>query len=335
MTQPPEESEELYVVEQEGTIQRVGPDGESSVFLDVADEITAGGEQGLLSVAFSPDYASSGLLYVYFTDLEGDQRVVEYEATDGEVDESTRRDVLRMDDLYPNHNGGLLTFGPDDLLYIGTGDVGGGGDPERNALDTSSLLGKLLRIDPRPDGDLAYTIPDDNPFAGDDSASGEVYSYGLRNPWRYGFDSETGDLSIGDVGQDEQEEINLVNDGEGSGASFGWSAFEGDSPFNDDQSSPDAIDPVLVATHDDGNCSVTGGLTVRDRDLSTLYGRYLWGDLCLGELRSFSAEPGEPARDDIALGETVEQLASFGTDNDDNVYAISITGPVYRLDPSE
>jgi len=334
VTQPPGEKEDLYVVEQGGTIQRLGPDGSAETFLDISDEVTAGGEQGLLSVAFAPDYERSGLLYVYFTDLEENQRVVEYRAEGDAVDESSRRDVLAMDDIYPNHNGGLVLFGPDDLLYIGTGDVGGANDPERNALDTSSLLGKLLRIDPRADGGRPYSIPADNPFADDPEAAPEVYSYGLRNPWRFSFDRETGALSIGDVGQDELEEVDLVAEGDGAGASFGWSAFEGDAAFNDDQSSPDAIGPVLVASHEDGNCSITGGLVVRDRDLESLYGRYLWGDFCVGELRSFTAEPGTTASDDRPLGLDVSQLSSFGTDNAGNVYAVSLDGPVYRLDPS-
>lgn len=333
VTQPPGEDEDLYVVEQGGTIQRLSPDGGTETFLDVSDEIISGGEQGLLSVAFAPDYQASALLYVYFTDLDGNQRVVEYAAPDGVVEESSRRDVLRMDDLYPNHNGGLLLFGPDDRLYIGTGDVGGGGDPERNALDRSSLLGKILRIDPAEAGGRPYSVPADNPFADDPEARGEVYSYGLRNPWRFSFDRETAALTIGDVGQDEQEEIDIVAEGEGSGASFGWSAFEGDSEFNADQSDPSAIPPVLIAAHDDGNCSVTGGVVVRDPDLTTLYGRYVWGDFCLGEVRSFTAEPGRSAKDDRALGLDVENLSSFGEDNAGNVYAVSLSGPVYRLDP--
>ena len=333
VTQPPGESEDLYVVEQGGTIQRLTPDGETSTFLDISDLVTSGGEQGLLSVAFSPDYQRDGLLYVDYTDLEGDSRIAEYRARGGTVDLTSRRELLRIEDPYPNHNGGLLLFGPDEKLYIGLGDGGSGGDPDRTALDLSSLFGKIMRIDPRASGDMPYTVPADNPFAGQGDARGEIYSYGLRNPWRFSFDSATGDLTIGDVGQDAEEEIDVVAAGAGSGANFGWSAFEGNQRFNDDQEPADAIEPVLVALHDDGNCSITGGLTVRDPDLPTLAGRYLWGDLCLGELRSFTPVPGEPADDDVALGESVEGLASFGTDNDDNVYVISISGPVYRLDP--
>ena len=334
MTQPPGESKDLYVVEQGGKIERLAPDGKTTTFLDISDEISSGGERGLLSVAFSPDYQRTHLLYVDYTDPDGNTRVVAYEAPNGRVDPGSRREVLRVDQPFANHNGGLLLFGPDEKLYIGLGDGGSGGDPQRNGLDLSTLLGKILRIDPRPDGDRPYTVPADNPFVGKGDDRGEIYAYGLRNPWRFSFDPRSGDLTIGDVGQDAEEEVDVVGRGEGSGASFGWSAFEGDAAFNSDQSSPDAVKPALVALHDDGNCSITGGLIVRDPDLPTLYGRYLWGDLCLGELRSFTPEPGKPATDDVALGKTVESLDSFGTDNADNVYAVSISGPVYRLDPA-
>ena len=285
-------------------------------------------------MAFSPDYQSDHLLYVDYTDTEGDTRVVEYAAPGGTVDPGSRRELLHVEQPFPNHNGGLVLFGPDGKLYIGLGDGGSEGDPQRNGLDRSTLLGKILRIDPAPDGGRPYTVPADNPFVGQGGSRGEIYAYGLRNPWRFSFDPRTRDLIIGDVGQDAEEEIDVVSSSEASGADFGWSAFEGDRRFNEDQDATGAISPALVASHDDGNCSVTGGLVVRDPDLPTLAGRYVYGDLCLGELRSFAPEPGERAADDVALGPRVEGLSSFGTDNDGNVYATSISGPVYRLDPA-
>jgi glucose/arabinose dehydrogenase len=241
---------------------------------------------------------------------------------------------MNIDQPFANHNGGLLLFGPDDLLYIGLGDGGGADDQDRRAQDLSDLLGKILRIDPAPAGGRQYSVPADNPFADEADARGEIYSYGLRNPWRFSFDRETGDLAIGDVGQEEQEEVDLVARGQGSGANFGWSAYEGENRFNEDQEAPGAIPPVLVATHEDGNCSITGGVVVRDRDLPTLYGRYVWGDFCLGALQSFTAKPGRPATDNRPLGLDVESLSSFGEDNAGNVYAVSLSGPVYRLDPA-
>ncbi len=198
-----------------------------------------------------------------------------------------------------------------------------------------TLLGKILRIDPAPDRKSPYTIPPDNPFVGESDAKPEIYSYGLRNPWRFSFDRETGDFSIGDVGQDTLEEIDLVGSGQGSGANFGWSAFEGDQPFNDDQDPDGAIPPVLTAPHSEGNCSITGGLVVRDPSLKTLYGRYLYGDLCAGELRSFTPRPGRLATDDVPLGPKVGRLASFGEGMDGTVYAVSVSGPVYRLVPAK
>ncbi len=335
MAQPPGESKDLYVVEQGGTIERVAADGKATTFLDVAGEITSGGEQGLLSVAFSPDWRRDHLLYVDYTDRDGDTRVVEYAANGGSADPGSARELLHVDQPYANHNGGLLLFGPDGKLYIGLGDGGSAGDPDRNGLDPTTLLGKILRIDPAAGDGRPYRVPASNPFAGDADARGEIYALGLRNPWRFSFDSANGNLLIGDVGQDRQEEIDVVSPEQANGADFGWSAYEGDARFNSDQQAPGAIAPALVARHEDGNCSITGGLVVHDPDLPTLRGRYLWGDFCRGELRSFIPEPGERARDDVALGEHVAALSSFGTDNDDNVYAVSLDGPVYRLDPAK
>jgi glucose/arabinose dehydrogenase len=334
VAQPNGDGDDIYVVEQGGTIERVAPNGKRSTFLDVSDEVVSGGEQGLLSMAFAPDYADSGHFFIDYTNPAGDTRVVEYTARNGRVDESTARVLLAVDQPYPNHNGGQLQFGPDGYLYIGLGDGGGGGDQQRRGLDLSTLLGKILRIDPHPDRNSPYTIPDDNPFVDTEGARPEIYSYGLRNPWRFSFDRQTGDLTIGDVGQDTEEEIDIVGRGDGSGASFGWSAFEGDRRFNDDQDSPDAVPPVLVTQHADGNCSITGGVIVRDPTLTSLYGRYLYADLCVGDLRSFTPSPGEPAKDDTALGEHIDRIASFGEAADGTVYAVSISGPVYQLSPA-
>ena len=320
VTQPDDSSRDLYVVEQPGRVLRLpGGSGEPEVFLDVSDEISCCGEQGLLSVAFAPGYADSGLLYASYTNTDGDSRVIEYSRSDSDppvADAASAREVLAQDQPFPNHNGGLVLFGPDDRLYLGLGDGGAAGDPDRNGQDLSTLLGKLIRIDPEPDGGEA-----------------EIYSYGLRNPWRYSFDRETGALWIGDVGQDSLEEIDGVGRSEGQGANFGWSAFEGTERFNADQEAPGAIPPVLTYGRDEG-CSVTGGYVVRDPALTSLYGRYLYGDYCQGELRSFTARPGRPASDDRALGPRIPALSSFGEDVAGRIYATSLEGPVYRLEPS-
>jgi glucose/arabinose dehydrogenase len=307
----------LYVVEQCGRIMRLPPGDEPTPFLDVSELISCGGEQGLLSVAFDPTYEKSGLLYVYFTDTAGDERIVEYRRSADDpaiADPASARELIAIDDFAENHNGGLLLFGPDGNLYAGTGDGGGAGDPERTAQNPASPLGKLLRIDPR--------------------AGYEVAALGLRNPWRFSFDRANGDLWIGDVGQDALEEIDAVTakqfrDSDGD-LNFGWSAFEGTARFNDDQQAPGAIPPAYEYAND-GACSVTGGYVVRDPKLASLYGRYLYGDFCEGELHSFTAEPGRPARDDRALGLRVEQLSSFGEDSAGHLYVVSLAGPLYRI----
>jgi len=338
VAQPPDEDDDLYVVEKEGRIILVD-DGKplTEPFLDLGDEVSIGSEQGLLSVAFAPDYSSSGRLYVNFTDTEGDTRIQEFrrDADDpSRADPASRRELLRIDQPFENHNGGLLLFGPDDLLYVGTGDGGSAGDPMGNAQDLSTLLGKILRIEPEPAGDQPYGIPSSNPFLDDPGARGEIYSYGLRNPWRFSFDRLDRALSIGDVGQDSLEEIDLVGRGQGRGANFGWSAFEGNERFNPDQEAEGAIPPVLTYPLTEA-CAVTGGYVVRDESLRSLYGRYLYGDFCVGELRSFTARPGREAEDDRPLGLEVPQLSSFGEDNRGRIYAVSLNGSVYRLAPEE
>lgn len=331
ITQPPGGGE-LFVVEQGGTIQRVGRGGGSSTFLDLRGRISSGGERGLLSMAFAPDYRRTGLFYVNFTDPDGHTRVVEFRSRDGRTAVgASRRDVLRIDQPFSNHNGGLIEFGPDGLLYIATGDGGSANDPQRTSQDLSSLLGKLLRIDPRGGDGRAYRIPGSNPFTGTSGARGEIYALGLRNPWRFSFDRRSGALSIGDVGQNSFEEVDLVGPDRGSGANFGWSAFEGDERFNGDQQAPDHTRPVLTYPTANGSCSVTGGYVVRDTELRSLYGRYLYGDFCSGDLRSFTARPGRKASDDRSLGLNVTNLSSFGEDRAGHIYAISLNGPVYRL----
>jgi glucose/arabinose dehydrogenase len=334
VSQPPDDPHHLFVVEQTGRIV-VLRDGRrlAKPFLDLGDQVSCCGEQGLLSVAFAPDYAKSGRLYVDYTDPAGETRVVEYRRSDDDplvADPGSRRVVLGVDQPFENHNGGLALFGPDRLLYIGLGDGGSQDDPSRNGQDLGTLLGKVLRIDPRASSGKPYTVPAGNPFVDRPSARPEIYSYGLRNPWRFSFDLLTDAFSIGDVGQNEFEEVDLVPRGEGRGADFGWSAYEGLARFNDDQDAPNAVPPVLVYDHDAG-CSITGGYVVRDRGLPTLYGRYLYGDFCAGKLHSFAARPDRRATDDRPLGVQVPSLSSFGEDDAGHIYATSLEGPVYRL----
>jgi len=342
LAQPPG-SDDLYVVEKPGRL-RIVREGKvlTDPALDITDQVADEGEEGLLSVAFAPDFQRSRLLYLYFTGNDGgDEIVVEYRANDdGTVDPGSARVVLDMPDFAPNHNGGLVLFGPDGHLYIGTGDGGLEEDVHRTGQDLSTLLGKLLRIDPRPSvatntaaeqGGMAYSVPADNPFVGRPGARPEIYSYGLRNPWRFAFDAKTQALAIADVGQSAQEEVDYTPAGAARGANFGWSAYEGTDRFNADQSAPGAVRPIFTYSHDDG-CSITGGYVVRDPALRSLFGRYVYGDYCAGELRSFV--PGIPhARGDRSLDLNVPDLSSFGVDGAGHVYAISLDGPVYRLAP--
>jgi glucose/arabinose dehydrogenase len=338
LTSPPGDRARQFVVEKEGRVMVVKNGRKlDTPFLDIRDQVQAtASEQGLLSIAFAPDYAQSGLFYVYFTDRASDQRILEFRRRDADrADPGSGRLVLRMDDPQSNHNGGQLLFGPDDLLYVGTGDGGGGGDrhgSRGNAQDLGSLLGKILRIDPRAGGGNPYQVPNDNPFVGRSGARGEIYSYGLRNPWRFSFDRRTGALTIGDVGQDAWEEINYVRRGAGRGANFGWRPFEGRDQYAPGESAPGHVRPVIVQSHQAGNCSITGGVVVRDRALAGLRGRYVFGDFCKGRVVSAKLSPGR-ARGVRRTSLRVESLSSFGEDAQGRVYAMSLQGPVYRIVP--
>jgi glucose/arabinose dehydrogenase len=341
VTAPPRDTRRIFVVEQGGTIRVVRAGKRvSRPFLDLRSKVTAGGEQGLLSMAFAPDYAKTRRFYVNYTDRSGTQSVVEYRRSRSSSDRAltSGRLVLRYDGEEANHNGGLVAFGPDRLLYIGTGDGGGADDQHGqrgNAQDLGSLLGKLLRIDPRRSGDRPYSIPSSNPFVDRSGARGEIYSYGLRNPWRFSFDRSTGDLSIGDVGQGAIEEIDFASKGAASGVNYGWRPFEGSrrTPgISGSEDAPGHVRPVIELTHDDGNCSVTGGHVVRDKGVPGLEGRYVYGDFCKGQLRSATLSSGSASGDAAIPGvANVDQLSSFGEDARGRVYVISLAGSVYRF----
>jgi glucose/arabinose dehydrogenase len=333
VTSPPGDRRRLFVVEQTGRIRvLVGGKRRARPFLNLSRDVTAGGEQGLLSMAFAPDYASSGRFYVNFTDRNGNTRVQEFKRSKrnpDRADRGTRRSILFVRQPYPNHNGGLLLFGPDGYMYVGMGDGGSAGDPHNNAQNLNSLLGKLLRIDPAPG---ATRSPSANPFVGRPGRD-EIWAYGLRNPWRFTFDRATGDLYIGDVGQDEREEIDYQPHGQAArGRDFGWSCFEGRRRYDSSRRCPNPTPPVLDYGRAGGACSVTGGVVVRDRRLPGLFGRYLYGDFCTGKVRSFRIAGGK-ATGDRGTGFTVSSLSSFGEDGRGRVYAVSLDGPVYRLSP--
>jgi glucose/arabinose dehydrogenase len=336
VTAPPEDRRRIFVVGQGGRIDVVrGGRKLGTPFLDISNKVTAGGEQGLLGLAFPPDYASSSLFYVYFTGTDQKEHLVEFHRrTEDVADASSARTVFVHDDPEANHNGGQLAFGPDGHLYVGTGDGGGGDDQHGtrgNAQNLASPLGKILRIDPKASDGKPYTIPAGNPFINRAGARPEVYAYGLRNPWRFSFDRVRGDLTIGDVGQDAVEEIDFARKGTARGANYGWRPWEGRSR-NFDEPAPGARFPVITKTHEDGWCSITGGYVVRDKAVPGLYGRYVYGDYCKGQLRSARLTPGR-ARDDQAIAglKAIPGLDSFGEDAAGRVYVVSQQGAVYRF----
>jgi glucose/arabinose dehydrogenase len=324
-----------FVTERAGRV-RVIRDGRvlGRPFLDISADVTTEGEGGLLSIAFAPDYESSGRFYVYYVDRRGRIRIDGLRVDPDEPDRAdagSRVSIIAVAHTESNHKGGQLQFGPDGYLYAGFGDGGGQGDPDRNGQDLGELLGKLVRIDPRPDG--GYDVPADNPFVDEPGARPEIYAYGLRNPWRFSFDRETGDLVIADVGQEEVEEIDFVPRGDAEtppgGQNFGWSIFEGNSRFRAG-SAPGHVRPVLEGLRDDGFCSIIGGYVVRDRSLGRdWYGRYVYGDLCNATLRRARLSPDGAQSD--ASGLAVTELVSFGEDAQGRIYAISLKGSVYRL----
>lgn len=316
----------LYVAEKTGRVRAIR-DGkpEQKPVLDLSNEVSLGGEQGLLGLAFSPD---GRYVYVNYTDLAGDTHVTEFEMREGTADPRSRRDVLVVDQPYENHNGGNLAFGPDGYLYIGLGDGGSGGDPEDHAQDLGSLLGKMLRIDPRPTGGMPYGIPEDNPFVSRKGARPEIWAYGLRNPWRYSFDRVTGELWIGDVGQNRREEIDLEPSGEG-GRNYGWDGYEGNLVY--EQPLPeDAVDPVYAYGGELG-ASVIGGYVYRGSRLPALQGAYLFADFFNPVLRALI--PAEQGFEEVPLGLKVDDIASFGEDAAGELYVLSLSGQVSRLAP--
>jgi glucose/arabinose dehydrogenase len=331
----------LFVVERAGRIAVLDRGKKlRRPFLDISADTTTEVERGLLSVAFPPDYKQSGLFYVYYTTLAGNIRIDEFQrATPTRADPSSRRKVIEIPHpVNANHNGGQLQFLGEDL-YFGTGDGGSAGDPPNNAQNKNVLLGKLLRIDPRASGGKPYTIPADNPFVGRPGRD-EIYSYGLRNPFRFSFDTLGGGpprIVIGDVGQNRFEEIDYTTVAAAAGANFGWDALEGFQPYTEENGgTPNpggTTKPVYVYSHErDGSCSVIGGYVVRDRSLPSLYGRYVYADLCEGELRSLALHLGR-AGDDRKLGLHVGSPSSFGEDLAGHLYVASLEGPVYRLVP--
>ena len=342
LTAPPGDSSRLFVVEQGGRIKVVRNDTtQGRPFLDLRAKVLSGGERGLLSMAFHPQYATNGRFYVYYTNLSGNIRIVRYNVSSDpdSADPATADTVLKVaHPNYDNHNGGQLQFGPDGMLYAGLGDGGSGGDPNHNGQNKHALLGKLLRLN--VDGASGYAIPADNPFANDTSGAPEIWAWGLRNPWRFSFDKNTGDLYIADVGQDTWEEVDVGEAIAGGGrkANYGWNNMEGFHCYPPDPN--DACNrggfsaPVAAYAHANGACSITGGYVYRSSKVSLLQGYYLFADYCAGFVRAFKYLGGSNISAPLNLTTAISpgyEISSFGQDARGDVYLMTLSGPVYRI----
>jgi glucose/arabinose dehydrogenase len=321
----------LYVALQRGLVVALRPNHHPETVLDLTGLTRTGGEQGFLGLVFSPD--GKHLSVHYSGRATGETVVEEYGFADGAIDPTTRRVLLTVPQPQANHNGGQLAFGPDGYLYLGLGDGGNRDDtgpghvPGGNAQSLQTLLGKVIRIDPRPSGGLAYTVPADNPFAG--GGRSEIYVYGLRNPWRFSFDRKTGDLWIADVGQDQYEEVTRLAPGDAAGANLGWNRFEATHPYRDGPTS-DVVMPQIETSHDDGNCSITGGYVYRGRKIPALRGWYLYSDYCNSTILAAKIDAAGKVRT-RELGLDLSQVSSFGEDRSGELYVLSQDRGVFRI----
>ena len=337
----PDGDDRLFVVEKGGYIRIVENDVRlPGAFLDVHTLVSGGGEQGLLGLAFHPNYSSNGLFYISYTDTGGDSRIVEYEvsADPNVADSGSARLILEVDQPYTNHNGGMILFDPDGYLLFGLGDGGSGGDPQRYGQNTNSLLGSMLRIgvdgDAFPsDANRNYMIPPDNPFVGKTGAD-EIWSYGLRNPWRFSLDAETGLLYIGDVGQTSWEEVDVAPV-DAPGINYGWNLFEGDHCYYTAGGCDPAglTFPAVEYPHAEG-CSVTGGYVYRGDDFADLVGHYFYADYCRGELRSFRYVDGFVGAERNWTSEVggLGNVTSFAVDSQNRLYIMNTAGNLMRLE---
>jgi hypothetical protein len=326
-------TDRLFVLEQGGRILVVQPGASTpTVFLDIAARVLAGGERGLLGLAFHPDYATNRRFFVNYTrQPDGTTVIAEYRAsaTDPDVADPVETPLLVLVQPFANHNGGMIEFGPDGFLYIGTGDGGSGNDPDNRAQNIGELLGKILRIDVDvPDPPAPYSSVPTNPFFGSTPGRDEIYALGLRNPYRFSFDRQTGALIAGDVGQNEREEIDLITLGD----NLGWRVFEGTRCTGNDPALCGAagfIDPIAEYAHTGGRCSVTGGYAYRGLRGALPAGAYVFGDFCTGEI--FQLHPPASGAPQTLLLDTALNIASFGEDESGEIYVVGLGGTVHRI----
>lgn len=341
LTAPPGDRSRLFVVEKTGRV-RIIANGvlRAEPFIDLSGQVSGGSEQGLLGLAFHPDFATNGLVILDYTDRNGDTRVARYRVSTSDpnrLDPGSEGVILTVAQPYANHNGGMVGFGPlDGDLYIGLGDGGSGGDPQGNGQNRGTLLGKILRLRVGADGQVS--VPADNPFAGVSGVRPEIWSYGLRNPWRFSFDRSNGDLYIADVGQGAREEIDVAPASAlaGRGANFGWNRMEGTSCYPPGSScDPQGLTlPVLDYDHGQG-CSVTGGYVYRGTALTGMAGVYFYADYCSGWVRSFRYANGRATEPLEWAGlKPGGSITSFGEDAAGELYLLTQSGGVYRIGPA-
>ena len=332
ITHAGDNSGRLFIIEKPGRV-RIFQDGtlQPEPFLDITSRVgSQGNEQGLLGLAFHPEVSKNGYFYIYYTDLNGDTVVSRFNLSTNDpnrADPGSETRLLCIPQPFQNHNGGMLAFGPDGYLYIGTGDGGSAGDPQGNGQSLDTLLGKILRID--VNGGEPYAIPSSNSFEG--GILPEIWAYGLRNPWRFSFDRLTGNLFIGDVGQNQWEEVDYLPAGSPAGMNFGWNVYEGNHPYADGQLSGTSQDARPVAEYDHSQgCSVTGGYVYRGSQMPAWQGVYLFGDYCSGSVWGLVQESNGNWQQE-QLFENVGRISSFGEDQDGELYLVDIGGTIYRL----
>jgi glucose/arabinose dehydrogenase len=335
----------IFVVEKDGYIRIVETDTvRPTPFLDVSALVSQGSEQGLLGLAFHPNYASNGYFYIHYTDLNGDIVVARYSRSAGDpnvADPTSRFPILTVPHpVNDNHNGGQLAFGPDGYLYLGPGDGGGTGDPDNNAQNRNVLLGKLLRIDVNAPAPTPYVVPTTNPFYGQAGARGEIWAWGLRNPWRFSFDAQTGDLLIGDVGQDSWEEVDFQPAGDPGGTNYGWRLWEGQHCYDP----PSGCTPTPgatpfypwatpVAEYSSGGagseCAMIGGYVYRGTRYPLLQGAYFFGDLCSGQIWALQHSGSTWTMTPVLVSGL--PIGSFGEDVNGELYVVSLSGALYPI----
>jgi glucose/arabinose dehydrogenase len=323
--------ERLFIVEQDGLIWVI-EDGQKvqEPFLDIRHLVSVEpNERGLLGLAFHPNYDETGRFFVNYTNLRGNTTISSFftSSNRNKADTTSESILLEINQPFSNHNGGGIAFGPDSYLYIGTGDGGSAGDPNGFGQNLNVLLGKMLRLD--IDSQQPYAIPADNPFI-DKDGLGEIWAYGLRNPWRFSFDALTGDLYMGDVGQNAWEEVNFQSADSQGGLNYGWNIMEGSHAFSEGDQTGLTL-PVAEYDHSRG-CSITGGVVVRDSQLPGWEGVYLYGDYCSGQIWGLIRDEGG-GWTNLSLYESGVRISSFGLDSSNRVYLVDHGGKIYRLDP--